>query len=304
MFTTNNNVQIAGLLPQGLHDARKQRAHARHAMPQLDCITTPITDAERQRLLIAAAMRGDRQADLDSTTAKQAAATHAAISSARAKRAASARRADMPLFDRATRIAWHCMRRGQSGAMLRLQSGYAQDRRAERANDCGAALSDAMDVVQVAALALLEQGYTEGTDRNADAVAIKAAYKSANHYIYTQRRHTESAEAARRYLARLNPENDADALEIAAVRGRTTLSRPVLDDVRETQAAYDAIRGMVSDKCGHTLDALMRGETVQAIADANNIEQSAISHRRERIQAAARRYFPAPVLRGRLRETR
>ena len=69
MFTTNNNVQIAGLLPQGLHDARKQRAHARHAMPQLDCITTPITDAERQRLLIAAAMRGDRQADLDSTTA-------------------------------------------------------------------------------------------------------------------------------------------------------------------------------------------------------------------------------------------
>lgn len=311
MFTTtNNNVQIAGLLPQGLHDARKQRAHTRHAMPQLDCITTPITDAERQRLLIAAAMRGDKQADLDGTTAKQAAATHAAISSARAKRAASARRADMPLFDRATRIAWHCMRRGQSGAMLRLQSGYVQDRRAERANDCGAALSDAMDVVQVAALALLEQGYTEGTYRNADAVAIKAAYKAANHYIYTQRRHAESAEAARRYLARLNPKNDADALEIAAVRGCTTLSRPVLDDtemlddVRETQAAYDAIRGMVSDDCGHTLDALMRGKTVQAIADARHIGHSAISNQRGRIQAAARRYFPAPVLRGRLRETR
>lgn len=293
--TNNNNVQIAGLLPQGFRDARKQRAHARHTMPQLDCIALPqvgayATPAERY--------------------AEQAAATHAAISNARAKRVVSARRADMPLFERATQIAWHCMRRGWSGAMLRLQRGYAQDRRAERANDCGAALSDAMDVVQVAALALLEQGYAEGTDRSADAVAIKAAYKSANHYIYTQRRRAENAEAARRYLAKLNPENDADALEIAAVRGRTTLLRPVLDDteilddVREAQAAYDAIRANLRGGTQITFDSLMRGKTVQAIADRQQVTQQAISSQRSTIQAAARRYFPAPVLRGRLRETR
>lgn len=146
-------------------------------------------------------------------------------------------------------------------------------------------ITDAYDLVQTAAIALLDNGYNPDSADNDSA--IHAAYIAVNCAINSAR----SKQATRtKYLYDVVTDTDGNVTDaITIARDLTYTLDTTLEDAEYTRDTLDAIAGVLTRRQYDIIKMRLQGYTQNAIADAQHCSREAIKNQlakaRERIAA-------------------
>lgn len=148
-------------------------------------------------------------------------------------------------------------------------------------------LSDSADLVNAAALAMIETDGEQATTDNYRPTeqAIKAAYKAVYHAIYASRNKKGSIKSV--YVEDLQHNDSGEIVDTAYVRVTKYYDIDSIADYQYTMNMLGAISDRLTTRQAEILHYRMQGLGVQAIADKLGVDKSTITHTMDRIRKKA-----------------
>lgn len=148
-------------------------------------------------------------------------------------------------------------------------------------------LSDSADLVNAAALAMIETDGEQATTNNYQPTeqAIKAAYKAVYHAVYASRNKKGSIKSV--YVEDLQHNDSGEIVDSAYVRVTKYYDIDSIADYQYTMNMLGAISDRLTTRQAKILHYRMQGLGVQAIADKLGVDKSTITHTMDRIRKKA-----------------
>lgn len=215
-----------------------------------------------------------------------------------------------PLYSNACKVAYCAVRicrnkAGESPVLRQLVNGFIADSAEMRklsvlynadSNEQGtdipfdgtlSTLSDSADLVNAAALAMIETDGEQATTDNYQPTeqAIKAAYKAVYHAIYASRNKKGSIKSV--YVEDLQHNDSGEIVDSAYVRVTKYYDIDSIADYQYTMNMLGAISDRLTTRQAEILHYRMQGLGVQAIADKLGVDKSTITHTMDRIRKKA-----------------